>query len=224
MNIEEELFKNAKLNFKNLSKYGFKKDKTLYKYSKNIMNDTFRVDIEINNQKIVRGKVYDLAFDEEYTNFRIESACGFIEQVREEFKKVLIDIRNNCCTIEAFKYPQTNRIIKAIQTKYKDNPSFEWEKFPLFAVFKNKDSQKWYALIMNIAQNKLDKKSRGEVEVINLKLKPDEIEDLLKQKGFYPAYHMNKKNWITIKLNNTIKDEKIMKMIDESYAYTIPKN
>ena len=74
---------------------------------------------------------------------------------------------------------------------------------------------------MNIDNNKLDKKLNGEVEIINLKLEPSEIENLLKMDGFYPAYHMNKKSWISIILNDTISDEEILKLVEKSYSYTI---
>ncbi len=222
MTIEEELFRRTKIDFDKISKYGFKKDKSLYKYSKNIMNNTFRVDIEVNKGGIVKGKVYDLAFGDEYTNFRIEDITGsFVGQVRNEFKNLLKDIRNNCFIREAFIYDQSNRIAKAIKKKYGDMPEFEWEKFPGYATFRNRDSKKWYGIIMNLDKNKLDEKSTGEVEIIDIKLEPNEIEYLLKQDGFYPAYHMNKKCWITVILNNTISDEKIMNMIDKSYSYTI---
>ena len=222
MTIEEELFRKTKIDFDKISKYGFKKDKSLYKYSKNIMNNTFRVDIEINNNGIVKGKVYDLSFGDEYTNFRIEDSAGsFVGQVRDEFRNLLKDIRSNCFTRETFIHEQSNRITKAIKEKYGDEPEFEWEKFPGFATFRNKDSKKWYGIIMNLDKSKLDKNSTGEVEIIDIKLDPNEIEYLLKQDGFYPAYHMNKKSWITIILNNTLSDEKIMSLIDKSYSFTV---
>ncbi len=72
MTIEEEVFRKTKIDFDKIAEYGFKKEKNVYKYSKNIMNNTFRVDIEIGNDGIVKGKVYDLSFGDEYTNFRIE--------------------------------------------------------------------------------------------------------------------------------------------------------
>ena len=222
MTIEEELFRKTKIDFNKISKYGFKKDKSLYKYSKNIMDDTFRVDIEIDSDGIVKGKVYDLSFGDEYTNFRIEDITGsFVGQVKDEFKNLLKDIRSNCFTREAFIYEQSNRIAKAIKEKYGDEPEFEWEKFPGYATFRNGDSKKWYGIIMNLDKSKLDEKSTGEVEIIDIKLEPNEIEYLLKQDGFYPAYHMNKKSWITVILNNTISDEKIMSLIEKSYSYTV---
>ncbi len=195
MTIEEELFRKTKIDLNKISKYGFKKEKSLYKYSKNIMNDTFRVDIEIDSAGNVKGKIYDLSFGDEYTNFRVEGSTGsFVGQIRNEFENVLKDIRSNCFMREAFIYEQSNRITKAIKEKYGDDPEFEWEKFPGYATFRNRDSKKWYGIIMNIDKSKLDKNSNGEIEIINIKLDQNEIECLLKQDGFYPAYHMNKKN------------------------------
>ena len=222
MTIEEEIFRKTKIDFEKIIKYGFKKDKSLYKYSKNIMNNTFRVDIEIDKEGKVKGKVYDLSFGDEYTNFRIEDSTGsFVGQVRDEFKAVLKDIRSNCFTMKAFIYEQSNRITNEIREKYGDEPEFEWEKFQGYAIFRNRDSKKWYGIIMNISKSKLGENSTDEVEIINIKLEPNEIEHLLKQDGFYPAYHMNKKNWITVILNDTISDENIMSLIEKSYSYTV---
>lgn len=194
MTIEEELFKETKVNIHKLLKYGFKKVENLYQYSKNIMNDTFRIDIEIDSNGMVKGKVYDLSFHDEYTNFRLKNTTSsFIKQVKDEFKNLLTDIRNSCFTKDTFKYAQTNRIAKQSKKVFGDEPEFEWEKFPGYATFRNKNSRKWYGIIMNLDQSKLGKKESIEVEIIDIKLKPDEIENLLEQDGFYPAYHMNKK-------------------------------
>ena len=76
---------------------------------------------------------------------------------------------------------------------------------------------------MNIDKSKLDPKQSGKVEVLNIKFAPEEILQLLKQKGFYPAYHMNKKSWISIVLNDTLNDNVILNLIDKSHAYTVKK-
>ncbi len=225
MTIEEEVFQRTKMDLKKIRQYGFQKDQNLYKYSKNIMNNHFRIDIEIKKDGVVKGKVFDLSFDEEYTNFRVEGNIGaFANQVKDEFKKVLKDIKDACFVQKDFIYEQSNRIAAFIKEKYEDDPEFEWEKFPRYATFKNPNSKKWYGIIMNLDKNKLDKKLHGEVEIMNIKLEPSEIENLLKCNGFYPAYHMNKKSWISIILDNTLSDEKIMPLIDKSYAYTIIQN
>ena len=69
---------------------------------------------------------------------------------------------------------------------------------------------------MNMDKSKIDK-GTGEIEVMNVKINPNDLDNLLKMNGIYKAYHMNKKYWITIILNDTLKDKDIIKLIDNSY-------
>ncbi len=225
MTIEEEIFRRAKVNFLKLQEYGFIKEQDFYKYSKNILDNTFKIIIEVDYKGIVKGQVFDLSFNDEYTTFRVEHNTGsFVKKVRSEFESLLRDIKDKCFISEYFIYNQSNRIAKLIKEKYGDEPEFKWESSPGTATFSNKDSKKWYGIIMNIDKSKLEENTSGEVEIINIKLDPTKIKTLLTEKGFYPAYHMNKKYWITIILNDTIEDKLIMELISESYAYTVNKN
>ena len=106
---------------------------------------------------------------------------------------------------------------KLIINKYNVNPEFLWEKYPSFAIYRK--TKKWFALVGNVPLNKIDKKSKSteEVEIINLKIKEDEKDILLNKKGYHEAYHMNKKNWITIILDDTLNDKEIDEMISNSY-------
>ena len=45
----------------------------------------------------------------------------------------------------------------------------------------------------------------------------EEIEKLIDNKRYFPAYHMNKKYWCTICLDGTVELEEIYKLIDISY-------
>ena len=140
----------------------------------------------------------------------------FVNKVREAYKSILKDIRNNCYDTKYFISNQANRITSYIDKKYGDRPEFLWNKFPRYGVFRNKYNSKWYAIIMNINLSKLDN-GTGEVEIINLKLDENKVIKLLKQKGYYKAYHMNKKDWISILLNDTLTDNEIIELINESY-------
>lgn len=95
MNIEQDLFKRSTLVPDKLLSFGFVKKDNIYKYSTKIMNDKFRVDIEVNEGSI-HGKIYDLSTNDEYTNFRIEDFGTFSNTVREKYIAVLKNIRNNC--------------------------------------------------------------------------------------------------------------------------------
>lgn len=221
MNIENEIFKKSIINYEKLISYGFIMKEDKYTISKNILNDTFRIDIEITSNGEVIGKIYDLSFEEEYTNYRIENQVGeFVSRVREEFINYLTNIRDSCTTSNYFISNQSNRITSIIIEKYGDIPEFPWKDTPDAGIFRNPECRKWYGLIMNIDKSKLDKKKSGNIEIINVKLDENEIKDLLTKEGYYKAYHMNKEKWITIILDDTLTDEEIMSRIEESHKFT----
>ena len=218
MNIENNIFKRAHIDYNKLINYGFIKENNNYTYTKEFMNNSFKAIINIDNNSNISSKVIDLSTNEEYISINIDTLQGeFINKVRNLYKDILIDIKDNCFIKDYFITNQANRITNYIIDKYKDTPEFLWEKYPGFGIFRNKNNNKWYALIANIDKSKIDKNSTGEIEIINLKVNENIIDNLLKKKGFYKAYHMNKKNWITIILDNSINDKEIIEYLDNSY-------
>ena len=214
MNIEEEIFKRSNINIDKLIKYGFKKNKDTYIYEKNFLDDSFKAVITISDT--LKGKVIDLETNEEYINIRTKMLGSFVNKVREEYEKILLDIKKNCFNETPFISDQSNRVTKYIKDKYNDDPEFLWEKYPGFGIFRNKKNNKWYAALMNIDYSKFSDRS-GEVEIINIKIDKNKLNDLLKIPGIYEAYHMNKKSWITIVLDDTLDDKEVFKLLDESY-------
>ncbi len=220
MNFESEIFKRTKIIFSSLKKYGFVYKDGVYIYRKNIMNDSFSVEIMITEDDKVQGKIFDLEYQEEYINYRSELQRGeFVNKIREEFKNILTDIKEKCTIKKYFISDQANRIAKLIEEKYNDIPEFPWKTDQGSGIFRNPANNKWYGLIMDINKNKIDKGNEI-VEIINIKLDEKEIEKLLKLKGFYKAYHMNKTHWITIILDDTLKDKEIMEYIEKSHKFT----
>lgn len=216
MSIEKELFKRSEVIFAKLEKYGFIKKNNYYLYEKNFLNDDFKAIITIDFEGVVNGKVIDLQTNEEYTNINTDMSGNFVNEVRNEYKQILNSIKANCFENNYFISKQANRITKYIKEKYNNTPEFLWEKFKDYGVFRNSNNDKWYAIIMNINLSKLNI-GNHEAEIINVKLSEDKVNELLNEKGYYQAYHMNKKNWISIVLDDTLEDNKIIKLIDASY-------
>ena len=215
MDIIKDVFKRSKINIDKLLKYGFIKENNTYKIIKNIDND-FRFELSINKDNIT-SVVYDNNTNEIYDNINIDSIDGaFINSLREKYKNILIDIKDNCFDRKYFIYEQSNRIASYIINKYNDYPEFLWDDTPTFGVFRKKKNNKWYGLIGNINKNKIDNENK-DIEVMNLKIDEDKINELVCKNGYYRAYHMNKRLWITIVLDDTLKDEEIYNLIDESY-------
>lgn len=222
MSIEEDIFQKYIPDIKKLIKYGFKKNKTVYRYEKIFKNSEFKAVIEISKTGKISGMVYDIENNDEFLPLKVESQQGaFVGEVKEEYKNILTDIRDSCFSENYFMFPQANRITNLIISKYGDNPDFMWKNFSDYGVFKNANNNKWYGIIMNINYSKLGLDNNKPVEIINIKLDKDKIQKLHEKQGFYPAWHMNKKSWITILLDETLQDDEIMSLIEESYSYTI---
>jgi predicted DNA-binding protein (MmcQ/YjbR family) len=59
---------------------------------------------------------------------------------------------------------------------------------------------------------------------VNLKCDPDLALDLRdRYEQVRPGYHMNKKHWNTVEIENGIPDAELRKMIDHSYELVIKK-
>ncbi|MBR1802672.1 MAG: methylated-DNA--[Clostridia bacterium] len=54
-----------------------------------------------------------------------------------------------------------------------------------------------------------------------MRYQKDKINEIIDKKDIYPGYHMNKNSWITIKLDNTVSTEKILKLLGNSYELSI---
>ncbi len=59
------------------------------------------------------------------------------------------------------------------------------------------------------------------MEAVNLK--HDQVVDLLSEKGIYPAFHMNKRYWISVAFDDTLSDEMVLELIEKSWSLTSKK-
>ena len=215
--MEYELFKKCVFDYSKLLNYGFKEKNNIYYYEKYILDNNYKICIKIENNNVI-GKIYDLIFNDEYLNLNVDSNLSFNNKIKEEYINILKDIKVKCAKESLFVFKQSNEITNYIKRKYKVNPEFLWDKSSGNGVFRNKNNKKWFGIILSVSKDKLDLKYKQEIiEVINLKLDETMIKELIKMDGFYRAYHMNKKSWISIILDNTLDNEIIYSLIDQSY-------
>ena len=219
MTIEHELFSRYETDEKALTKYGFKNENGTSVFSRALPEDNFEVVIEYNGEFM--GRIIDLDMGGEYTNFRVEGASGYSAEIRQKFTDILLDIRSKCCKNRLFVYGQTRRINEYICKHFNVSPEFMWDSSPSYAVYRRKDSQKWFGLIGNLKRIKLEPESgsKEEIEFMNIKISGEDLSRVLKENGFYRAYHMNKKSWVTMVLDDTLDDSVIEELIDKSYSY-----
>lgn len=107
-----------------------------------------------------------------------------------------------------------------IKNNYDVDPDYRWIKYPNYEVFRHNSNKKWFALIMDVPKNKLGLQGDDVLQVVNFKCDSLLLGSLLEEKGFFPAYHMNKANWITVSLDGSVADEKIKMLLDMSFDET----
>ena len=214
-------FLNKTIDYQKLLKYGFLKINNYYVYENNIYDNHFKVVVEI-SKDIKRSKVVDLVTNQEYILVDIKDADGsFVYKVREEYQNILNDIIKNCSVPNVFKSVQAKKVIKYVNEKYNDDLEYLWEKFPNNAIFRNKNNNKWYVLLLVLPESKLKLESDKIIDVLNLRY--DKNENIINNQNIFEGYHMNKKNWITIKLDGSVNLNKIYKLIDNSYNISLKK-
>ncbi|MGE9922614.1 MmcQ/YjbR family DNA-binding protein [Acidaminococcus fermentans] len=108
--------------------------------------------------------------------------------------------------------------------QFQVRPDFPWEhsaRYQSYGIFRHASNRKWFALIMNVKRTVLHKDGTPDLlDVMNLKIRPQEAEQLHRIPGIYPAYHMNHRLWISVVLDNSLADEAILALIKTSYLLT----
>ena len=216
-----EIFKSYQFNQEKARAYGFVESSGVWTYSCQILQGDFVMAVSV-----VDGNLSFQVFDQEtgdlYPQVHMESMRGsFVGSVREACLEILYRIRKACFEVQDFICPQTKRIMTQVQEKYGNQLEYLWEKSPDTAVLRHEGNKKWYAVLMKISWDKLEKGREGQMEAVNLK--HDQVADLLSKKGIYPAFHMNKCYWISAALDDTLSDEEVLELIERSWNLTIKK-
>lgn len=79
------------------------------------------------------------------------------------------------------------------------------------------NKKSWFAVIGKISKTKLGYKEDEIIEIMNLKDAPDEVAAHVETGKVYKAYHMNKKHWYTIILDESLTDGEIIEFIRRSF-------
>lgn len=218
----DELFRSKKLNVNKAIDFGFTDNEEKLVFSQKLPNHAFELTININkNNQQLEYFLVDSLTNEDYPMIKVESAQGaFVTELRYECLTVFSEIAEKCYEISPFKYEQSLRVIDYILKNFHIKPEFPWKKYGGNAVFRHDKNQKWFTAILSVDYSKIDPSKEGPIEVINLKELPENIETLIDNTSYYPAYHMNKKHWYSIILDDSLNDDELFEKINLSFDLT----
>lgn len=197
-----------KINEDCLIKNGFVKENDNYVLEEKLDDENFKIIVNIGKDSFT--KLIDLESNLEYSLVDVlESNGSFVGRIRKKYENKIKEIVDKCVS------NQLLLVISYIKEKYNDELEYLWDNLPDCAIWRHKENNKWYGLIMNIEENKLGIDSKRKVDVINLKCL-----NVVDNINIFPGYHMNKKYWVTIILDGRLDINTIYELIDKSYEVT----
>lgn len=213
-----DIFQYKSPNFQKLIGFGFQKMKDGYRYATTIVGGQFELHVWVFDNGEVKTQVIDLGTDEPYTLHLVESAEGtFVGTVRADYARVLEEIAEACFENDVFKGDIAHHVIRYVRERYGDELEFLWKTFPSNAIWRRKDNQKWYGILLTLSKRKLGLDSDEVICVIDLRIDPQLLPKTVDGKKYFPGYHMNKKSWFTMCLDGSVSEEEICAWLDKSY-------
>ena len=108
-----------------------------------------------------------------------------------------------------------------VQRRYGSEIEYLWRRYPNYAVFRHKDNQKWYGLVMDIPRNKVGLCGTETVDVLNIKTDSRQLADILRQrKGCFASFHTAGPKWVSVILDGSVAPDEIYGLIDMGYEET----
>lgn len=212
----DALFYGRKADKKALLGFGFVDGGGAYTYCKDILNGQLKLIISVRDDR-VSAEVIDRETDAPYYLFRVEDTEGaFVGEVRAEYEKTLTAISDGCFSrAEPYRESVSKAVINYARKKYGTPLEFLWQDDN--AVMRRADNRKWYMAVLKVRADRIGLEGEGLVEIIDLRAPAAEVPKLIDGINYLPAYHMNKKSWITIPLDGRVSAEIVCAFIDISY-------
>lgn len=209
------IFRSAKIKKDSLEATGFATtDGETYTMSPTVSAGAFRADITLSLEaQTLTVHLFDTETGEKYALFDMPSSHGaFVASLREEIQLLIDEIRSKCFESKDLK----DDYISWIKNQFGAEPDFPWPDTPDYCVFRC-PNEKWFALVMRIKYKQLGLTGDENVWVVNIKADQTEIPNLIDHKSIFPAWHMNKKHWITVLLTAVTDFEKLCELTLKSY-------
>ncbi len=223
MRCLDRYFENRTIDVEKMREFGFIRKDNSFVYEASMSNPQFKIVVEISKERKF-SKVIDRMENDEYELVDVKETSGnFVSKMKEELEMFLNELVNKCTKMDVFKQDQTKNVIDYIKEKYEADCEHLWEKFPENAIWRNQKNKKWFGALLVISESKLGLESNKITEILDLRYQKEEIKSIIDNEKVFSGYHMNKNNWITIRLDGSVELEEIYKLIDNSYFLSLKK-
>jgi len=215
----EVVFGNKKPDLRKMLSFGFKEEDKGYVFQRMLCDGAMTAFVTVSFDSRINTEIIDNVSGEEYVLHTVSLATGaFVGKIRAEYSAILDEIAENCCDVDVFTKNQTAAVIEYIRSKYSCEPEYLWKTHPDNAIFRRSDNGKWFVALLKLRYGKLGFDSDETVEIINLRVNPEELRVIVDNKRYFPGFHMNKKHWVTVCLDGSLPLDEIFMRIDNSFV------
>lgn len=208
--VYQEIFDKYLFRSEKALEYGFEHTKEGYLLQRELSDPNFTISIRI-DRDWMELRVYEAG--EEYLPFFAKSAEGsFVTQIREEVDRLIDDMVGHCFEPTYLREKLINHVLE----KHQSTPDYPWDD-QSYCTIRTPKAKKWYGIFMHIKYRALGIDRDGKIDVLNVKAPPKQIPELIDRRHYFPAYHMNKKHWLSILLDSSTDIQKVQELLDQSY-------
>ena len=217
MDDEKTIFRNLRPDYEKLKSMGFKKDGKGCSCDFPLVDDKFSLRVFVSPEGNVSSVMTDVSLNEPYTLHLVDSANGsFIGRIREAYLNTLNIIKEGCFISNVFSSPMSARIIAYCKMAYGSKLEFLWDDTPNIAVMRRSDNEKWFAVFFHLEKRKFGLDLDGEMDAVLLRMDQNEPSYLIDYVHYFPAYHMNKDNWLGVSLMGEVTFKKLVSLFENS--------
>ena len=150
---------------------------------------------------------------EKFSLFYVTNPGPFSSKIREEVEKILSSM---IYSLSPKGEKVRDRVISLFLDKYGIEGEMPWSDDNTSIVFRSNKNKKWIGIMMDIPCSRLKLQGEERVDVINLKHTQSKIPSLIDNRSIFPAWHMNKKTWITVLLSSDLDWDFFSSLVEES--------
>lgn len=117
--------------------------------------------------------------------------------VKSQYEEILLSLAEQCYEPDVFHMSQALEVIEHVHNTYGDELEFCGKSLRvLYGSARIIINGMGYAFYHRSVSWELD--GDDLIEIIDLRIQPEELESLTDHQYYFPGYHMNKKHWLTV--------------------------
>ena len=150
---------------------------------------------------------------EKYALFSHPNPGAFASIIRDEVEAILSSL---ILPLQNMQFDMRKKVISLFKDKYGIEGETPWKDDDTSVVFRSLKNNKWIAIMLQIPSCKIGLKGEGKVDIVNIKHTESNVPCITDHRFIFPAWHMNKKSWITVLLSKELDWDYFASLVEES--------